>query len=664
MRSSRTTSAPPPSASIGGASSATIDDLAYLAVGTGVSAGVVLHGRLHRGARGLAGEIGHVIVDPGGARCACGQDGCLETLVSGSAIARLAREATTQDGVPSRRSMGVPRDEAGALDAGAGRREAIGTNATAIDVYRAAASGDPLATEIADAVGRRLAWAVHLLVMAYDVERVVLGGGVSHAGETFVLPIQRELDRMRAASALAREQLTPESSSCCRPEPMPGHGARGHRGHRPCRSRSRSRMGGGGPRTGHVTVHRLRGATWSTERSTFEHEKASVHRPDSALRAVVSACSTAASPSPSSAPAATPAASSSAAASVEPSASAAAASPTALAPDPAEAVITGVEANAEIGFWTFYLSPTFDQYIKDTIARFEATYPGVTVKWEDHQATFQADLNNAFAAGIAPDVINLSVSEGWVSDYAGKGQLLGLNSVVPKPVQDIYFPGLWNEQLIDGENFQFPWYQGLNVELINKKIYEEGAGLSVADFPKTIGELPAVCQTIKDKTGTLCDIRLTVNDLLSQMVYEGDVDVLNEAGTAFTFDSQAGVDWLQMYVDMVAAGTVDNTVLTTKDDRVGLLLFSAGQAAVLRDRPEPRPRGQVEQRDPLREPRHGADPRRQVRRAGQGPDVALGQQGHQVPERVHRARAVLHEPAEHGPVRQAGRGLPVVACRL
>src|SRR6476646_3669484 len=68
-----------------------IDDLAYLAVGTGVSAGVILDGRLHRGARGLAGEIGHVIVEPGGAPCACGQHGCLETLVSGSAIARLAR---------------------------------------------------------------------------------------------------------------------------------------------------------------------------------------------------------------------------------------------------------------------------------------------------------------------------------------------------------------------------------------------------------------------------------------------------------------------------------------------------------------------------------------------------------------------------------------------
>ncbi len=242
-------------------------------------------------------------------------------------------------------------------------------------------------------------------------------------------------------------------------------------------------------------------------------------------------------------------------------------------------VITGVEPDAEIGFWTFYLSPLFDQYIKDTIARFEATYPGVTVKWEDHQVTFQADLNNAFNAGIAPDVINLSVSEGWVADYASKDQLLGLNSLVPKAVQDIYFPGLWNEQLVNGENFQFPWYQGLNVELINKKIYEEGAGLDAEDFPTKIEELPAICQTIKDRTDTPCDIRLNVKDLLSQMVYEGDVDVINDAGTAFTFDSKAGVDWLEMYVDMVAAGTVDNTVLTNKDDRVGLLLFSAGQAA-------------------------------------------------------------------------------------
>jgi putative chitobiose transport system substrate-binding protein len=289
----------------------------------------------------------------------------------------------------------------------------------------------------------------------------------------------------------------------------------------------------------------------------------------------VAACSgTTPSAAPSQA-AATPAPAEPSAAASTPAESAA---PTALAPDPAEAVIANVEPGAEVGLWTFWLSPTFDQYIKDTIARFEATYPGVAVKWEDHQATFQDDLKNSFAAGNAPDVINLSVGEGWVSDYATKDLLLDLDANVPQDVKDIYFDGLWNSQMVDGKNFQFPWYQGISVSLINKRIYEEGAGLKVEDFPKTFDGIPAVCATIKEKTGSLCDLRLTVNDLLAQMTYEGGVKVLADDGKSFTFDSPEGVAWLQTYVDMVKAGTVDTAALTTEDDRVGLLIFSAGQA--------------------------------------------------------------------------------------
>jgi ABC-type glycerol-3-phosphate transport system substrate-binding protein len=240
-------------------------------------------------------------------------------------------------------------------------------------------------------------------------------------------------------------------------------------------------------------------------------------------------------------------------------------------------VIPNVEPNAEIHFWTYYLSPTFNDYIKETIARFEATYPGVKVDWEDHQATFQDDLKAAFAAGKAPDVINLSVAEGWVSDYASKGLLLPLDAKVPAAVQSTYFPGLWKEQEVGGKNFQFPWYQGVNVDLINKQLFDK-AGLTVADFPKTIDGLPAICQTLKDKASTVCDIRLTVNDLLSQMVYEGNVKPLSADGKKFTFDSPDAVKWLQMYGTMVKAGTVDTDILTTTDDRVGLLLFSSGQA--------------------------------------------------------------------------------------
>ena len=82
-----------------------IDDLAYLAVGTGVSAGVILDGRLHRGARGLAGEIGHVVVEPDGARCACG-------------AARLPRDVR----LPARASRRLSRGEA--VD-GADRNDAL-----------------------------------------------------------------------------------------------------------------------------------------------------------------------------------------------------------------------------------------------------------------------------------------------------------------------------------------------------------------------------------------------------------------------------------------------------------------------------------------------------------------------------------------------------------
>jgi putative chitobiose transport system substrate-binding protein len=287
---------------------------------------------------------------------------------------------------------------------------------------------------------------------------------------------------------------------------------------------------------------------------------------------VLAACTPAASTTPSSGPGAT--------------------GPAATAgPTHPEALIPGVEANAEIGFWTYYLSPTFDDYIKATIKRFNEAYPGVTVKWEDHQATFPEDLKNAFNASSAPDVINLSVSEGWVSDYATKGLLLALDDKVSDSVKALYFEGLWKEQLVDGVNYQFPWYQGINVNLINTQIftgtpqvdaagnttYTGGAGLDVKDFPKTIDGIPGLCATIKAKTGKLCDVRLTVNDLLAQMVYEGGVKVIGADGK-FSFDSAEAVAWLNMYVGMVKDGTVDKNALVTKEDRVGLDLFTSGQA--------------------------------------------------------------------------------------
>lgn len=166
------------------------DDLAYLSIGTGISAGLVFGGRAHRGVRGLAGEVGHVVLDPEGPACPCGLRGCFEALASGRAIG-LAAEAALR------------RGRTGTL--AGGRRPP-----TALDVYREAAAGDPLALELAEAAGRWIARGIHELLMTCDVSRVVLGGGVTRAGRPFLDPVMRALDLIAGRSPLARQALGPD----------------------------------------------------------------------------------------------------------------------------------------------------------------------------------------------------------------------------------------------------------------------------------------------------------------------------------------------------------------------------------------------------------------------------------------------------------------------
>jgi len=164
-----------------------IDDLAYLSIGTGISAGIVLGGRLHRGVRGVAGEIGHVVLEPGGPRCACGLDGCFEALAAGSAIARSARDAVATGQSTTLATLAEP---------------------TAEDVFAAAAQGDGVATAIVDRATTWIARMVHALVLTYDVRLVAIGGGVSKAGDPLLDRIRAALDAICVGSPFARELLS------------------------------------------------------------------------------------------------------------------------------------------------------------------------------------------------------------------------------------------------------------------------------------------------------------------------------------------------------------------------------------------------------------------------------------------------------------------------
>jgi glucokinase len=164
-------------------------DLAYLSVGTGLSAGIVLDGRLWRGRRGTAGEIGHISLDATGPECVCGQRGCLEAVASGSAIARAWHGP-------------------GEAGAGAGRH-----------LLAAAEAGDPEATRIRDQLARRLATAVRLLVLTLDVEVVYLGGGVVDNGsilfETVVTALRQDEETSRFLASLELHQrIRPVPSGC------------------------------------------------------------------------------------------------------------------------------------------------------------------------------------------------------------------------------------------------------------------------------------------------------------------------------------------------------------------------------------------------------------------------------------------------------------------
>ena len=145
--------------------------MAYLNLGTGVAAGIVIDGRIWRGSRGTAGEVGHISVDPHGRLCGCGQLGCIETFCGGGALAK---------------AWGRP----GALPIR--------------DIFDAADAGDPEASALRDDLYRGAAAAVRVLVLSADVETVVIGGGLTALGARLEDGIRAALHAGAEASPFMR----------------------------------------------------------------------------------------------------------------------------------------------------------------------------------------------------------------------------------------------------------------------------------------------------------------------------------------------------------------------------------------------------------------------------------------------------------------------------
>lgn len=146
-----------------------------LTIGTGVGGAVIADSRMLRGGFGIAGELGHIRVVPNGLLCGCGQHGCLESYASGSALLRAAK-ALAASGEPEGQRLREIESEAGQL--------------TGLEVYKAILENDPGALRVLRELGSWLGQAIGSLVAVLDPEMVVIGGGVSAAGDLLLDPIR------------------------------------------------------------------------------------------------------------------------------------------------------------------------------------------------------------------------------------------------------------------------------------------------------------------------------------------------------------------------------------------------------------------------------------------------------------------------------------------
>jgi glucokinase len=179
-----------------------VDDLIVVLVGATVGAGIILGGKLHEGASGASGEIGHVQVQPGGRQCSCGQRGCLEAYAGGHSLAAWARDDV-------RIALAAAR-AAGQKSPAVGKRllELVGEpdKVSVSAMERAAHEGDELSRRLLEEAGKHLGLALANLVTTLNPAKLLLGGGVLSSSPRVMRAAIAQLDA--SASKAARAALT------------------------------------------------------------------------------------------------------------------------------------------------------------------------------------------------------------------------------------------------------------------------------------------------------------------------------------------------------------------------------------------------------------------------------------------------------------------------
>ena len=165
-----------------------VDHMVCITVGTGIGGGVVIEGELLRGAHGVAAELGHMRVVPGGHRCGCGARGCWEQYASGRALVREGRAQAESGSLAAAQMLSV----CGISDP---------AELTGPMITKAAAAGDPCAVELLDDLGRWLGEGLASIATLFDPTTIVIGGGVSAAKHLLLKSAQVAFEKHLPAKA-------------------------------------------------------------------------------------------------------------------------------------------------------------------------------------------------------------------------------------------------------------------------------------------------------------------------------------------------------------------------------------------------------------------------------------------------------------------------------
>ena len=176
-----------------------IKNVIFVPLGTGVGAGIILNGTLFHGAHGFSGEIGHVPLPfMQHVRCNCGKWGCVETIASATGIARLAREKLEAALQGERQANQSPLYQCvgGDLD-----------QITARHVSEAARTGDEVAMAAWHEACQAIGWSLAVLINLFDPEKVVIGGGVSNAGDFLLQHVKESVGKQAMAVSSAKAEI-------------------------------------------------------------------------------------------------------------------------------------------------------------------------------------------------------------------------------------------------------------------------------------------------------------------------------------------------------------------------------------------------------------------------------------------------------------------------